>query len=111
MLVRSSPSPTPGFFGTLTIRGRVGSILYGKDEAATFTEWSILRRGQGPQANLPPYTWHLRARVTRAVPFYCRRRGLLFTAPRDKGNPWCWGVESLDLVGSQLRARLGPPEQ
>jgi hypothetical protein len=97
------------FFRKLTLRGQAGEILWGHRSAATLAAWSIARldRGHGQ----PPYTWHLRARVARADAFQCRQRPLLFTAPRGKEAPWCWGVESLDLVGQELRATLGPPEQ
>jgi hypothetical protein len=52
----------------------------------------------------------LSAHVTRADAFQCRQRPLLFTAYRDKGR-WCWPIETLDLVGDQLAAVLGQPEQ
>ena len=90
----------------LTVRGAAGAVLWGHRTAAQLGAWTITKQEQ-PHA---PPVWHLAARVTQADAFQCRQKPLTFTAFRDKGL-WCWGVESLDLVGDQLHAVLGPPEQ
>jgi hypothetical protein len=90
----------------LTVRGAAGAVLWGHRTAAQLGAWMITKQEQPHQAPV----WHLAARVTQADAFQCRQKPLTFTAFRDKGL-WCWGVESLDLVGDQLHAVLGPPEQ
>lgn len=100
----------PPLFRKLALRGQAGSILWGHRTAARVATWSILRKDHDGR---PPYTWHLRARVappfTAGDAFQCRQRPLLFTAQRDRGF-WCWGIESIEIVGLDLRATLGPPE-
>lgn len=93
-------------FHRLTVRGGAGSILWGHRTAAVVRAWTIANTAPAGK----PKVWRLAATVTRADAFQCRQRPLLFTAPRAKGM-WCWGIESLELVGMQIRAVLGPPEQ
>lgn len=86
----------------LTVRGTAGSVLDGARPAALLRAWTISKG----ESNV----WHLRGSVAQVNAYHCRRRGLLFTAPREKGM-WCWQVLSLTVVGNELRAVLGPPEQ
>jgi hypothetical protein len=91
--------------GVIAVRlhGAAGAILWGYHQAATFTAWTIKRRPNG--------TWRLNATCARVDAFQCRQRPLLFSAMREHGF-WAWGVESdLEIVGLQLTATLGPPEQ
>lgn len=88
-------------FERVTIRGGPGRLLWGHRPVADLSAWTIRRTGR---------TWTLSATVTRTDPFGLRQKGLLFTAPRDKGF-WAWGVESVQIGAETLRATLGPPEQ
>ena len=90
----------------VTVRGEAGAVLFRSRPAAELGAWTITKQDEPNKAPV----WLLAARVTRADAFQCRQRPLLFTAFRDKGL-WCWGVESLDLVGDALYAVLGQPEQ
>ena len=91
--------------GGLRIRGTAGSLLWGYRTAATLSTWRIYRREDGQ--------WRLSATLARVDSFQCRQSPLLFTAPRVGAHDgmWCWGIESLEIDGVKLRARLGPPEQ
>jgi hypothetical protein len=71
-------------------------------EAAALSSWRIAKSETGE--------WILSGTLARVDLFQVRNKGLLFTAPRDKGF-WSWPVLSIDVVGMQLRARLGPPDQ
>lgn len=93
-------------FTHLRIRGQAGAVLWGHRTAAALGSWTIAKQ-ERPRATP---VWLLAARVTRADAFQCRQKPLLFTAFRDKGT-WCWGIESMELVGAELRAVLGQPEQ
>jgi hypothetical protein len=93
-------------FRRLTIRGQAGAVLWGHRTAAVLGAWTIAKQ-EIPHA---PPVWHLAARCMRADAFQCRQRPLLFTAHRDKGQ-WCWAIESLEMVGLELHAVLGPPQQ
>lgn len=85
------------------LHGAAGAILWGYHPAATFTTWTIRRRLDG--------VWRLKATCSRLDAFQCRQRPLLFSAMREHGF-WAWGIESdLEIVGLQLKATLGPPEQ
>lgn len=95
-------------FRHLTVRGQAGAVLWGCRTAAVVAAWTIVREDH----EAAPPTWRLAARLTRADAFQCRQRPLLFTAPHTHGRGmWCWGIESVNLVGLELRAVLGPPEQ
>ena len=96
----------PALFRRLTIRGDAGAVLWGCRTAAVLSTWTIAKVERPRE----PPVWQLAARVTRADAFQCRQKPLLFTAFRDKGS-WCWGIESLDVVGTDLYAVLGHPEQ
>jgi len=89
-------------FERLRIHGGAASILWGYRPAVTLRAWAITKvKGR----------WQLTATVERVDAFSARQKPLLFTAPRDKGF-WAWGVEGeVQIVGSQLRVQLGPPEQ
>lgn len=90
-------------FENLTLRGADGRIVWGYHTAVTLRAWAIRRdKATGH--------WHLVATVARVDPFQARQKPLLFSAPRA-GGFWCWGIESIDIVGLSLRARLGPPER
>ena len=93
-------------FRRLTIRGQAGAVLWGHRTAAVLGAWTIAKT-EVPRARP---VWHLAARITRADAFQCRQKPLLFTAFRENGT-WCWAVDSLDVVGDQLYAVLGQPEQ
>ena len=91
-------------FDHLTLHGAAATILWGYRPAAVLRSWRIAKHeGQ----------WLLAATLVRSEPFMCRQKGLLFTAPHEKGRDgfWAWQVLSLDLGTQHLRARLGPPEQ
>lgn len=88
-------------FQAITLRGAAASILWSYHTAAELRSWRI-RKHEGQ--------WRLSGTLTRVEPFQIRQKPLLFTAPRV-GGFWCWGIESIEIVGLRLQARLGPPEQ
>jgi len=90
--------------GGLRIRGTSGSLAWGHRTAATFRTWSIVQlKG----------VWTLTATLDRVERLYVRQSKLLFTAPRGKGQYWCWPVLDLQVndTHTRLRAHLGLPEQ
>lgn len=88
-------------FTTLTLRGRTGSLVLGYKDAVVLGAWSLAKVDEH---------WTLKAEVLRTDRYLSRLRPLLFTAPRPKLPPWCWGVERLDLGPDRLVAVVGPPE-
>ena len=88
-------------FRGLRLRGGAATLLFGAREAAVLSTWAIGKR-EGD--------WILAGTITRVDTFLVRRSGLLFTAPRA-GGYWAWAVLSVDVVGTHVRAKLGPPEQ
>ena len=91
--------PGPAYH-RIRLRGERGSLLWGYHEAATFKSWRIWK-GQG--------RWQLSGRLAKSDAFQVRQRPLLFSAPRDRGM-WAWGVERIEIKGSEVRAYLGEPE-
>ncbi len=89
-------------FSSLTLHGAAAEILWGYRSAVALKSWRIAKDKKG--------AWILTGVVARVDAFQARQKPLLFTAPRDKGF-WAWGVEQLTVVGSQIKATLGPPEQ
>jgi hypothetical protein len=96
----------PGLFHSLTIRGQAGTLVWAGRDAARLGAWTIWKQEQARGR----HSWHLSARVLRADAFQCRQTPLLFTAPHAKGR-WCWGIETLEVLGDQLQAVLGQPLQ
>lgn len=94
-----------GSFHHVAIRGRAGALLWSYHTAATLRSWRI-RKGDAAA------TWILTATCARVDAFLITKRPMLFTGTREYGDGlWCFGVEALDVVGLELRGRLGPPEQ
>jgi hypothetical protein len=90
-------------FDKLRIHGTAASILWGYRPAVVLKSWAIARvKGQ----------WTLTGTIERVEPFMARQRPLLFAAPRDgaRDGHWAWGVQSIQIGGSSLIAKLGPPE-
>ncbi|HEV8445445.1 MAG TPA: hypothetical protein VGQ44_01450 [Gemmatimonadaceae bacterium] len=90
-------------FHRIRLRGVGGSLVWGWHTVATFKHWTIRKGGRE--------IWLLTAAIERVEPYQIRMTPLLFSAPRETGPPWCWGVNSIDVGDRQLMARLGPPEQ
>jgi hypothetical protein len=96
----------PGLFNTVTLGGPHGTIVWGAGDAAVLGRWSV-RRDES-------FQWTLSARVERVDTVRLRQLPLIFQAPR-RATPaglWCFPVlpKTLQLEGSTLTARLGPPE-
>lgn len=88
---------------TLKVHGVRGEILFGATVAAHLGAWTI-RKADG--------AWWLTARIIRCDRFSLRRRPLDFTAPRTTLPPWYWGLAGVpEVVGLDLRVKLGPPVQ
>lgn len=90
-------------FERVSLHGGRASIVSGWHPAAVLTWWRIDRPKDRD-------TWTLTGAVQWADAVSCRKPGLIFTAPRDKGM-WAWGIEELAIKDGKIRARLGPPEQ
>jgi hypothetical protein len=103
---RTASGRKPRAAHRVTVRGQSGTIVWAGRDAAVLSAWTIAKQEQ-PQA---PPVWMLTARVTRADAFQCRQSGSIFTAVRGQGR-WCWPIERLELVGDQIQAVLGQPEQ
>lgn len=90
-------------FTKLTLRGKVGSILWGYRPVASVGPWTIRKDPTGE--------WRLSATVARADAYQLLQAPLFFSAPRAQGF-WCWPIASrVDVTNSQLIATLGQPEQ
>lgn len=89
-------------FDRVKLHGGRASIISGWHPAAVLKWWRVI-------GTKMPDRWTLTGAVEWADPVSCRKKGLIFTAPRDKGM-WAWGIESLEIQNGQVRARLGPPE-
>jgi hypothetical protein len=89
-------------FTRLTLRGGTASILWGYHCAVALTSWAITKQNG---------RWKLEGVPARVEPFMARQSPLLFTAPREKGQTWAWGIESLVIGPRTVVAQLGPPEQ
>lgn len=85
----------------MVLHGGRASIVCGWHPAAVMTWWRVVK---------PPNsaTWTLTGAVKWADAASCRKPGLIFTAPREKGM-WAWGVDELTIHEGKVRARLGPP--
>jgi hypothetical protein len=97
-------------FRSITITGTTGSIVWGYQDAARLSAWSIRRHA--PDATHDG-RWLLTAHCAWIDAYRLRQRRLLFTAPRDKGR-WCWllKTDTLERRGpSTIVVQLGPPEQ
>jgi len=92
-------------FLSLRLHGGAASILWGYRPAATLRNWHIAKADDG--------RWMLTATIERIDAFGSRQKGLLFTAPHERGRDghWAWGVNSVQLGDRRLVAHLGPPEQ
>lgn len=92
----------------VVLHGGRASILYGWRPAAVLTWWRVV----GTKA---PDRWTLTGEIHWSDGPSCRKKGLIFTAPRDTSNGsgmWAFGIESLEIAANgRLQARLGPPEQ
>lgn len=85
------------------LRGTSASILYGWHVAMSLKSWSIVKEQRD---------WILRGTYERVDLFQARRRPLMFSAPREQGAAWAWGIESdLTIGNGRVKAILGPPEQ
>ena len=85
----------------IQLRGTRGTLLWGYHEAAEFRSWRIWKD--------PQKGWQLSGVLARLDAFQARQRPLLFSAPRERGM-WAWGVNSIKVNGSAVRADLGEPE-
>jgi hypothetical protein len=89
-------------FQKLTLHGGAASLVLGYSTAVVLRSWRIAKDDTG--------RWVLTGSIGRVDAFLSRQKPLLFTAPRD-GGFWAWGVESIELGPTSLRAYLGPPER
>lgn len=89
-------------FDRVVLNGGRASIICGWHPAAVLKWWKVVGTKQ-------PDRWTLTGGVEWSDPPSCRKKGLIFTAPRDKGM-WAFGIESLEIVDGRIRAHLGPPE-
>ena len=82
-----------------SIAGVVGAVQWAYYQAATIQGYTVTRTGAA---------WSLRATVVAADAFKLSQRPLVFVATHQRGQ-WRWPIETLDVRGGQLTARLGPP--
>lgn len=81
--------------------GVEGGVRWGYHTAATLKHWALESSGAG---------WSLEATVQAADTFRVSQRPLTFVVQRPRGIVWRWPVESLQIEGATLTARLGPQE-
>jgi hypothetical protein len=81
----------------LTWRGKVAALYWSYLPAAELGAWTITATPQGADVT---------ATVIRHDAYRTAQPALTFQVPRDKAVPWVWTVESLQIAGSMLTARL-----
>ena len=95
------------------IRGVIGHVKWGYANAAIIHGYVVTRSGPKAQP-----VWSLHAKALWLDPFKVRQRPLDFVAPfgveggKVRGE-WRWPVIAVEVGsgGTELRARLGPPEE
>ena len=84
----------------LTMTGAVGTVMWAYHEAASVSSWSFTPDPEGGG--------RLTATVIQMDAFLVAQQPLTFMVPRPTGAPWRWPIQSLQITGSSLSARLGP---
>jgi len=86
---------------TFAFKCREGLLLWGYHEAAVLGECELSATRTGVSVT---------ATVVTADAFKSQQQPLTLRIRRPSGVVWTWPVESLDIVGQTLTARLGPQE-
>jgi hypothetical protein len=90
----------------VTVRGVEGTIRAGYYPAGTVRAWTVTKHtdeGADP-------AWRLTATIVALDAFRVTQRPLAFVAPHANGR-WRWPIDTLQIMGDALTARLGPPER
>lgn len=83
------------------MRGAEATIRWGYHPAVRLGAWAV----EGP-----PTTRMLTGTVKESDEFRVQQQPLTFVVSRPQGSAWCWPVETLQIAGDQLTAKLGPQE-
>lgn len=85
----------------VTIRGKDGVLRWGYFPAATLGSWVVTAE---PAGNT------LTAQVVSHDALRVSQQPLTFVVTRPNGYAWTWPVQSLQIAGSTVTARLGVQE-
>lgn len=82
----------------MTVRGRLGEVKWGYALAAAVHDWSVIQDAG---------VWTLTGRLVAPDAFRLSQQPLAFAA-RHADGVWRWSIETLQITGGTLTARLGP---
>lgn len=85
----------------LIVTGVRASVRWGYHAAATVTAWTVTRDDSG---------WVLTATLVTSDAFRLSQQPLTFEAPHAHGV-WTWPIQTLQIAGAALQARLGPKQE
>lgn len=85
-----------------TVRGVEGALRWGYHAAGALGAWTVTKGDDG--------AWSLSATVVSLDTFKAAQRPLSFVATHATGA-WRWPIETLEIQGAALTARLGPKER
>lgn len=85
------------------MRGAEAVIRWGYHTAARLGSWTITQEGTQPLK--------VTAKVLDSDTVRAAQQPLTFDVSRPQGRRWRWPVESLQFVGSEMIAQLGPQEE
>jgi hypothetical protein len=88
---------------TVSITGAAAEVRWAYHHVATLASWSVTADAAGGGS--------LTATVVDLDTFRSTQQPLTFVVPRPTGQPWRWRIESLQIVGQTVTARLEPTEE
>lgn len=87
---------------SITIKGVEGSVYWHYQPAGSFRGWSVTRTSPADYGTLT-------ATVVNVDTYRVSQRPLVFVVQHEHGS-WRWPIETLQIEGDTLTARLGPKE-
>lgn len=85
----------------VTFKGPSGEVRWAYHGAATLGPWTVVAEPTGGT---------LTASLVSHDAFRVTQRPLTFVVPRPQGRSWRWPIESLQIAGDTVTARLGLQE-
>jgi hypothetical protein len=86
----------------VVMRGQEGEVRWGYHCASTLKDWTFTAD--------PGAGGTVTANVVTHDDFKVSQRPLTFVVTRPSGQQWRWPIQSLQIVGRSLTARVGPQE-